>query len=353
MSKTKSLYWIVALTLTGLVFASFIFAGTKSDKYLTLGVWTSEIGDDLKTSEKLDRDEGLLIIEINDDSPADDAGLREGDIIVKADGKTIRKTSDLNEVLKKHQEGDTFEITYVRHNRERTTTVDLTEQKVNRRKYSDRHHNRFYSADDDDDDEFEWDWDSDYDYDYDKYDNYRHGFIGVMLQDLNGQLAKYFDLDNSRGALITEVFEDSPAEKGGLSAGDVVIKADGEKIYETEDLQEIVYDMEEGDKLELEIIRRGNTQNLTIEITEDNLNRHYSSSHHYSVPRINIPKIPSIPDIPQIKYFGDYDNDDFDNWDSGNFDELREELKELQEELREEMQELQKELREIQEKIDG
>ena len=356
MRQKKTIYWAIAFIIIGLVAAPLVIAGSKSDKDITLGVWTTEIGDNLTTSQKLDRDEGLLVIDIKEDSPADEAGLRDGDIIVKVDDKNIKKTSDLNNVLKNHKEGDSIEITYVRHNRERTTTVDLTEERSIRRKYSGRDYKRYYASNDDDDDEDEWDWDYDYDYDYNKYDAYNHGFIGVYLQNINGQLADYFGLDNSRGALISEVFEDSPAEKAGLKAGDVVIRADNEKIYEVEDLQDIVYDKKEGDKLELEIVRHGKTQNLTVEVTEENLNRNYSSSHHFSVPRIripNIPSVPSIPAIPRIKYYGDFDDDDWDGLDPDDIQELQEELKNLQEELHRELYELQKEMKEIQDKIDG
>ena len=52
--------------------------------------------------------------------------------------------------------------------------------------------------------------------------------MGVNLDDLNEQMGEYFGVEGGKGALVTEVVEDSPAAKAGLKAGDVIVKL-GEK----------------------------------------------------------------------------------------------------------------------------
>jgi serine protease Do len=49
------------------------------------------------------------------------------------------------------------------------------------------------------------------------------GWLGVSIQDINPSLAKALNLNPAKGALISEVFENSPAEKGGIKVGDVVV----------------------------------------------------------------------------------------------------------------------------------
>ena len=70
---------------------------------------------------------------------------------------------------------------------------------------------------------------------------------------MNDQLKEYFDV--KQGVLITEVIEDSPAEKAGMKAGDVVIRFGDEKIKDNEDLVDAVHDGKPGDRVEITIIR--------------------------------------------------------------------------------------------------
>jgi len=92
------------------------------------------------------------------------------------------------------------------------------------------------------------------------------GWLGVSIQDINPSLAKALNLNPAKGALINEVFENSPAEKGGIKAGDVVRSIDGKAIENANDLRNTVATLRPGGNAEFEILREGKTVKLKINI---------------------------------------------------------------------------------------
>jgi len=100
------------------------------------------------------------------------------------------------------------------------------------------------------------------------------GWLGVSIQDLNPGIAKALNLNPAKGALINEVFENSPAEKGGIKAGDVVRSINGKIIEDANDLRNTVAALRPGENADFEILREGNTLKLKINIAlreENNL----------------------------------------------------------------------------------
>ena len=92
------------------------------------------------------------------------------------------------------------------------------------------------------------------------------GWLGVVIQEVNKDLAESFGLDKPAGALVAQVLEDGPAAKGGLQVGDVILSMNGQPIIMSADLPHLVGSLKDGDKARLEIIRNGKRQNLDITI---------------------------------------------------------------------------------------
>ena len=63
------------------------------------------------------------------------------------------------------------------------------------------------------------------------------GWLGVTIQDLTPELSKHFDIKAEKGVLISDVVEDSPAEKAGLKRGDLIIKYDEREVKDTNNLR--------------------------------------------------------------------------------------------------------------------
>jgi serine protease Do len=92
------------------------------------------------------------------------------------------------------------------------------------------------------------------------------GRLGVTIQSVTADLAKSFGLSNGNGALVSRVFPESPAEKGGLKAGDIILEFDGKKIQEVNELSRLVAATAVGKKVTIKIVRDGIEKNITVVI---------------------------------------------------------------------------------------
>ena len=94
------------------------------------------------------------------------------------------------------------------------------------------------------------------------------GYLGVQIQAVTPELAKSFNLEAEKGALISEVFKDSPAEKAGLKAGDIVLEFDGKHIGEFNELPRIVAATPVDKKARITVFRDGKRLELPIVVTK-------------------------------------------------------------------------------------
>jgi len=92
------------------------------------------------------------------------------------------------------------------------------------------------------------------------------GWLGVSLQGLTPELAESLSLTQPKGALISQVTEESPAAKGGLKAGDVVLKANGQPVDDTRDLARAVAAVKPGKEVELTVWRDGRERTLDVAV---------------------------------------------------------------------------------------
>ncbi len=94
------------------------------------------------------------------------------------------------------------------------------------------------------------------------------GWLGVVIQDLNEDLAKSFDLKTKKGVLISQVSQDSPAGKAGLKDGDVVVAIDGKPVENVAELRNTIAMTAPGTELVLKVIRNGKTYSIPVTIGE-------------------------------------------------------------------------------------
>ncbi len=90
------------------------------------------------------------------------------------------------------------------------------------------------------------------------------GFLGVQTQDLTDEIAAQFKAD--RGALVSEVTPDSPAEKAGLKSGDIITKVNGTEIRDQRHLQLVVTQLAPGTEAKVEYLRDGKPQTVTLKL---------------------------------------------------------------------------------------
>jgi serine protease Do len=93
----------------------------------------------------------------------------------------------------------------------------------------------------------------------------KRGWLGVRIQDVTKEIAEVENLDEPRGALVASVAENSPSDKAGVKAGDIILEFDGEKIQEMKELPIIVAKTEVGKRVDVKIWR--NKKEITKKIT--------------------------------------------------------------------------------------
>lgn len=94
------------------------------------------------------------------------------------------------------------------------------------------------------------------------------GWLGVYIQTANENMAKEFDLPSTEGALVSDVSENSPAEKAGLRDRDFIIAFDGKKISESNQLMHLIATYKPGTSVPVKLIRDGREKMLTVTLGE-------------------------------------------------------------------------------------
>ena len=91
------------------------------------------------------------------------------------------------------------------------------------------------------------------------------GIVGLSITD---ELARYYGLLLDRGVLVTKVADDSPAERAGIVAGDIILRLDRGAIYSIEDLLSEIHNRRIGDRVRVTVYRRGREQTLEATLSE-------------------------------------------------------------------------------------
>jgi serine protease Do len=94
------------------------------------------------------------------------------------------------------------------------------------------------------------------------------GWLGVSIQDIDADLAEKFGLDETRGALVGDVTEGSPAEKAGIRPGDVIVTYNGRSVESSTSLRNMVAQTNVGGEVKVKIIRDGKPKVLKVTVGE-------------------------------------------------------------------------------------
>lgn len=216
---------------------------------------------------------GVGVREVLKDSPAERAGLKTGDVILRFDGEAVTSLRKLNRLIDESAPEYRARLTIRRGGSEQEVNVTLGKREFGRefggllndekwrkqtemwnknseqmRKYSDQMRKRAE----------EWQQKNPGLYSVFLGAGRR---IGVSTNTLGKQLADYFGVEH--GILITNVEADSPAARAGLKAGDIVTEADGERVGEAGDLTRVLNRKEEGE-VTLTVVRDRNRRSVRV-----------------------------------------------------------------------------------------
>ncbi len=98
-----------------------------------------------------------------------------------------------------------------------------------------------------------------------KFGRVKRGWLGVYIQPLTKEFAEAYGVDGEKGAVVSDVMENSPAEKAGLQRGDAVLTVAGEQVKDSQDFVSKIRNRLAGDKVSLGIVR--NKKKMDVEVT--------------------------------------------------------------------------------------
>ena len=92
------------------------------------------------------------------------------------------------------------------------------------------------------------------------------GWLGVAIQDIDSNMNKFLDLDDQKGVIVSDVFPNSPAEKGGLQPYDIIISINNNEINNSSQLKNTVSSERPSDKIKVIVIRENKAKTLTVKL---------------------------------------------------------------------------------------
>jgi len=244
---------------------------------------------------------GYGVTQVMKDSPADKAGLRKDDVILRIDGENVSSVRKLNRLVSELAPDQSVKLSFSRGGAEQEVTATIG-----------KHPNRSFAGSVFPNGTKVWRWDRDnmkpfkfefpplgesynlLDKDNDSaiiLGNSRR--IGVSTMELSKQLADYFGITGGQGVLVTSVTADGPAAKAGVKAGDVITAVDGEAVDSPGDIARAINRKKEGE-VTLTIIRNKSQQTIHVTPSESRLRGVLDGAQlgrRIVIPRIEIPDI--------------------------------------------------------------
>ena len=277
-----------------------------------LGVYGEDISRDNMSKYHLSEPRGVGITRITPDSPAQKAGLRQNDVILRFDGENVTSVRKLNRLVSEMAPDHNVRITISRDGSEQELTAtigkrnnlnaarDLFGGKQPRvwKWEGPRNGEKFPNADKFPNIEKFPDLpDNSGDFAIIMGNSRR---IGVSTMELSKQLADYFGIANGHGVLVTSVADDGPAAKSGVKAGDVITAVDGEAVDSPGDVARLINRKKEGD-VTLTVIRNKSQQTIHVTPRQGSLTRTTNDQvgRQIVIPRIEFPEINIA--VPQIE----------------------------------------------------
>jgi C-terminal processing protease CtpA/Prc len=260
----------------------------KEKTKFSLGVLITEVEKDQLEKYKLKG--GARIMEVLEDSEAERIGLKKDDIIIRFAGQDIDNPSQIKSIINDMEDEGTVEIGIMRDGEQKTFQAKLLPKKVEDLSVNIELDSLDFSALSTLPDKI-----------IKKMPFFcsKGGFLGVEAKNLNEQLRNYFEVEY--GVLIEKIIKDSPAEKAGLKAGDVILEIEKKKIEDYQDLIRILNYYDPGDTIFLKYSRKGKVNSLSIKLDEKKMGKSgriimpHGEDFLYMTP-------PLPPDLPDIEH---------------------------------------------------
>ena len=284
----------------------FSFAG---DGFL--GVYAENISRENMGRYHVNQVRGVGVTRIVKDSPAEKAGLRKDDVILRLDGESITSVRKLNRIVSELAPDQSVKITVSRGGSEQDVTATIGKRS-----------NTLFANDMFGNQPQIWKWEkgTPQEWKFDVVPPFKGNMfphddgdlvfqlgnsrrIGVSTMELTKQLADYFGIAGGKGVLVTAVTDNGPAAKAGVRAGDVITAIDGETVDSPGDISRVVNRKKEGD-VALTVVRNKSQQTIHVTPRGGDFSGGTGQSpvgRRIVIPRIEIPTMPDIDiNVPAV-----------------------------------------------------
>jgi membrane-associated protease RseP (regulator of RpoE activity) len=265
-----------------------------------LGIYAENVSRENMARYHMSQVRGVGVTQVVKDSPAEKAGLRKDDVILRIDGENVTSVRKLNRLVSELAPDQSVRVSFSRAGAEQEVTATVT-KRSNQSFAGDLVPGgpRAWKFEGPDMKSFKWEAAP-----FNRGDLFDNGGnfsfalgntrrIGVSTMELTKQLADYFGITSGKGVLVTSVTDDGPAAKAGVRAGDVITAIEGEEVDSPGDLSRVINRKKEGD-VTLTIIRNKSQQ--TIRVTPSEARGLRTLDRPQVGRRIVIPRI-DFPDI--------------------------------------------------------
>ncbi len=216
-----------------------------------LGVYIAEVDADDVSRLDLKQERGARIESVSEESPAEKAGLEPDDVVIGWNDTQVESAAQLRRLVTETPAGRAVTLKVIRDGKSRDVKVTIGERESMARSFS------FRGPDSEKIEGLverlrpggEWMGFAVAEMHGNVFAFMGGGRMGVGIQSVGDQLGEYFGLDGRDGVLVTSVEQDSPAGKGGLKAGDIILSIGGETVEGPAELALAVREAERGPDL--------------------------------------------------------------------------------------------------------
>ncbi|MFZ0083864.1 MAG: PDZ domain-containing protein [Candidatus Acidiferrales bacterium] len=222
-----------------------------------LGVEIGEVTAEKAKDLKLAGVRGVVVMDVEPDSPAAKAGLKDNDVITQYDGQVVEGTVQFRRLVRETPAGRTVALAISRNGTAQNISVELGDrsaffEKKMKGKMRDFDNALAFSMPN-----------PDFSFSMPAMDG-RSPLLGISAEDVSGQLGSYFGAPDGTGVLVREVRPGMAADKAGLKAGDVIIKVDGKPVRSLAELRAQLRDKGEQKSVNLGILRKGSEMSVAV-----------------------------------------------------------------------------------------
>lgn len=261
--NAKGLLLVVLLAMAWPVLAIAQRAMTvRVDGGSWLGVGVSDVTADKAGALKLKEERGVEIVTVSPDSPAQQAGLKEHDVVLEFNSVRVESVEQFRRMIRETPAGRTVRLLISRNGVPQTVPVKVGERPRPGRLSREPGEPFAFAfprieippplVEIPDVPEL--------------YLFSRTAQLGIEGESLTRQLGEFFGVPGAQGVLVRSVNANSPAEKAGLKAGDVIIKVNGESIKEMGDLRSALREHARKGNVPLTVVRNKREMTLSVHL---------------------------------------------------------------------------------------